>query len=611
MTAPTDPAARAAATERQKRIRRRRWLRTGRRVGLGLAAAAILLAAWVGIRGYAAVRELQEAGPLASALQADVLNGDGAAAALDARSLAGHTSTAVSLTGDVLWRAAEFVPWAGENLAVFRELVTATDSVAHGAVLPLVDVAATVSLADLKPVDSRIRLQPLIDARPEAARARAALAAGAADVASIDGSHLVPPLAEARDRLAGLLDGAARAADGLDRAVRLVPLMLGAEGPRNYVLLFQNNAELRSSGGITGALALVHTDGGSFSLARQASSTDLPAFSSPVLDLPTETRALYGVNTAQYIQDVNFTPRFELSGRIAAEMWRRRFGVTPDGVLSVDPVALGYLLAATGPIRLDTGETLTSENVARFLLKDVYTMYPKPLDQDRFFAQVTAKVFSALGSGRAAPQALVRALIRAGGEGRVLVYSARDAEQQVLADTSLGGALPVSSATSQGFGVYLNDGTGAKMGTYLSVGLSTGTAVCRNDRLPNYEVRVTLENTAPPDAAMSLPPYVTGAGGYGVTPGDILTSLSAYSTLGSYNLGVRRDGKPAAYQASPDGTYTLSRVSVLLKPGESTVLVFRFLGGEPGAKAVTLTGTPMPALAGVTSHEVACERAVN
>ena len=44
------------------------------------------------------------------------------------------------------------------------------------------------------------------------------------------------------------------------------------------------------------------------------------------------------------------------------EMYRRRTGTTVDGVIAADPVALSYLLRATGPITLSSGASMTAEN---------------------------------------------------------------------------------------------------------------------------------------------------------------------------------------------------------------------------------------------------------
>ena len=562
------------------------------RVGLGALAVIVALGAWVGIRAALAVNELQQAIPLATQMQQNIQAADGAAAAVAGEQLTTHADAAAGLTSDVVWRAVEFVPLLGPNLAVMRELAGTVDDVAQGGVVPLSTLASTIRLSDFKPVDGRIALQPMLDAQPAVAEAASALVRAEARVNAIDASSVVAPLAEARAKLASLVTTATSGVDALNRAVHLLPAILGEQGPRNYVVMFQNNAELRATGGIAGALALIHTDKGGFSLAQQASSGDFPKFDQPVVDLPVETRAIYGDNTAQYVQDVNFTPRFDLTGQIMREMWSKRFGLVPDGVLSIDPVALSYLLEATGPIALPSGDTLTSANAVQLLLQDVYARYSNPADQDAFFSSAASLVFDKIDNANVDPAALVKALAKAGTERRVFVWSADATEQALMEGTTLAGELPQSTEKLEKFGVYFNDATGSKMGPYLAVTISAGTAVCRNDGRANYDIKVTMANTAPLDAATRLPRYVTGAGGFGVPAGDINTTLTVYGSEGSFNLGVRRDGASVLFQPTADGNYPVSKMVFALKPGESTSLTFSFLDEKPGNKDVFVENTP-------------------
>jgi hypothetical protein len=573
---------------------------------VALGAVVIAAVAWVGIRGAMAVNELQQATPLAEQVRHNIETADGAAAALSGEKLARHAGAAAALTSDVVWRAFEFVPLLGPNLTVIRELAGTVDDVAKGAILPLSTLAGTIQPRDFSPVDGRINVQPLIDAQPAVTEAALSLTRAQARIAAIDSRAVLAPLAAAHASLASLVTSTSAGVDALDRAVRLLPAMLGNDGPRNYVVMFQNNAELRATGGIAGALALIHTDNGSFSLAQQASSADFPRFEQPVLELPLDTRAIYGDNTAQFIQDANFTPRFALTGQVTQQMWSQRFGLVPDGVLSIDPVALSYLLVATGPITLPSGDVLTSENAVELLLQDVYATYPNPADQDAFFASAAAAVFDNIARANVDPGALVAGLAQAGEERRIFLWSADAHDQEVLADTSLAGALPQSTHDRAGFGVYLNDATGSKMGPYLAVTLGAGSAVCRRDGRATYEITLTMANTAPPDAATSLPPYVTGGGGFGVPAGEINTTLTVYGAPGFFNLGVARDGASTQFQPTVDGNYPVSKLVFSLKPGESTSLTFSFLGEKTGNKRVSVEKTPFVYPLEMTDHRVSC-----
>ena len=178
-----------------------------------------------------------------------------------------------------------------------------------------------------------------------------------------------------------------------------MPTMLGADAPRSYLVMFQNNAEVRAGGGIPGALAVVNAKNGKVSLGRQASLSDIAGFNRQVLPLTQAEEALFGTNLAQYAADVTFTPDFERSAYLMREMWRLRTGQEVDGVISVDPVAMSYLLNATGPVTLANGKQLTADNAVDYLLHDVYMETPDPEKQNAIFADAASKVFAALTTG--------------------------------------------------------------------------------------------------------------------------------------------------------------------------------------------------------------------
>lgn len=587
-----------------RRSRRSAWWLVG-----GLVLVLIAAIAWISVRGLMAKQELESALPLAQAAQRQVVDGESDAAAASAAQLARHAESAASLTSDAVWRTAEAIPWVGPNLEGMRVMAASVDRVAAGAVMPLADAAGTIDLASFKPTDGRVDLKPLRDAQGPLKAASAAVddARSMVEGESVASADLIAPLADAREELTEVLVEASETVDALDRAVRLVPMMLGDDGPRNTLLLFQNNAELRATGGIAGALALVHTDQGAFELTRQANSQDFPKFDPPVAQLPLETRALYGDNTASYIQDVNFTPQFPLAASLAREMWKQKFGDEVDSVVALDPVVLSHLLVATGPITLPTGDTLTSENAVQLLLRDVYERYENAAEQDAFFAAAAASVVDGISGDKVDARKLIDAFIKSGEEHRILIWNADAAEQAVLEGTSLAGGLPVSTDEQQSFGVYLNDTTGAKMGPYLDVKIEAGAASCREDGRRNYVISVTLENTAPADAATSLPRYVAGLGTYGTPPGVIATSVLVYATPGSYNLGVARDSAPAEHHPTTDAGYTLSKIESRLAPGERATYEFGFLAGVPGDRAVAVRSTPFVYATEIGSLRVSCE----
>lgn len=539
--------------------------------------------------------------PLAKAVQNQLVSGDADAATASVDALVGHARSAVALTDDPVWAVYELLPWIGPNMSALRKSAAVTDTVASGAVQPLVGSADQIGLSSLQPVGGRIDIDAIIAAQPSVATARTAIESAVRQVDAIDTDGLVVQLADAVGTLKEAVHEADDAIVGVDNAVALMPPMLGADGPRNYLLIFQNPAELRAGGGITSALAMVHTDGGAVTLAQQASATDFRQFSTPAVTLPEETRGLFQDKAAQFVQNTTLVPEFELSGQIAAAMWADRFGTAVDGVLAFDPVGLSYLLSATGPIDINaTGDRLNADNAVSFLLSDVYARYPDPATQDAVFADVAKAVFQRISAGDIDQKKLLDAMIRSGQEQRLKIWSSRTDEQAVLAGTSLAGSLPTTTATATGVGVYFNDATGAKMDYYLSSSVSTTSQMCRDDGRPVIRVSVTITNNAPADASTALPEYVTGDGRYGVPPGNINTYVYVYGPAGpsdlsmaSIALGVDPGLEGASSRTALDQGHTVAEFPVELAPGQSRTMTVDFLAQKGDSEVVTAQITPM------------------
>ena len=578
-----------ARVGRRSRRGRRAWIS----IVVGLAVIVLGAVAWVGVRGYLAYQELSELQPLASSLKDKISSGDVKGAGGQAAAIEEHALAAQALTGDPVWRALELIPYLGPNLGAVRTISASAATLAVDVVTPLVAVSQTTNLGDLKPVNGRIDTTALAAAAPPLAAAAAAAQSATVDVLGVDQSQLLRPLASQMESATRLFDTVTDGVTGLSNAAALMPDILGANGDRNYIVIVQNNAELRATGGIPGALAMLHTSNGKVTLTRQTSTTDISQFAEPVIALPKGTTNVFGRNPALVLQDTTMTPDFSITARSVSAMWEQTFGDTPDGVISLDPVTLRYLLAATGPVLLPTGDSLTAENATALLLNEVYTKFPNPRDQDAFFAGAAAAVFAKISAGDADSSALLAAVTKAGAENRVFLWNANEDLQSLIAETTLAGIVP--PATTGAFGLFLNDQTAAKMDYFLETEIAMGVTGCRNDGKLTYVLSVTLTNTAPTDAAETFADYVTGAGQYGTPPGNIRTSIVVYGTSAQKGVWgeVLQEGQHADSFVTTDGDHSVVQATVELVPGESRTLTFRMLALQPGSAEMSLLVTPL------------------
>ncbi len=581
------PESRRSAAHRGTRSRTVLW------VVLALVLLLVFAVAWVGVRGVLAKKHLEAAVGDVDTLRTHLADGDGAAARTTAERLEDDAASARALTGDPIWGAAQYAPFFGPNLRAVREVSVVVDDVARGAVSPVAGVVGDFSPDSFSPKDGKVDLAPIEQAQPAVAKATATLTSAEKVASSIDTSGTLSPVTKAVDQLRNALSSVTQQAGVANRIVQLAPAMLGHDGDRKYLLLFQNNAELRAGGGIPGAVALLNVQDGRIHLENQAAGGSFGPYEKPVLPLDEETQGLYGAITGRYMQDVTLTPRFDTSAELARAMWKQKFGDQVDGVLALDPVTLAYMLKATGPVQLPTGDTLTSDNAVKLLLSDVYAKYPDPSVQDVFFASAASAVFDKVSSGGFNAKQFIAGLTQAAGENRLRLWSADAAEERQITGTAVAGDLPTETAQTREFGVYLNDATGAKMDYYLEKNLAVGSAVCRADGRSTSVVDVTLKSTAPADAATSLPEYVTGGGNFGVEPGKVRTNVLVYAPKGAIYLSATQDGKPVGVQPALDGDNAVVQAQVLLAPGQATTLRVAFLGDAANARAaVQAKSTP-------------------
>lgn len=561
----------------------------------------VLAIGWVAVRGIGAVSDLQQVAKDASQLKKSIGDGDLEGAKPIAESIAANAKSAHDLTSDPIWHAFTLLPWIGPNFAAVGEVADIADDVSDDALGPLLGVAADFDLAGLGFSGGAIDLAPFAQIQKPLGAASSALTEAQLRAQRIDAGATLPPLAEAVGELRASVTQAATVVGSLHGASVLLPTMLGGEGPRDYVLAMQNNAELRSSGGIVGSIALLHAENGKISLQKQASTRDFPPLETglPVSD---STTALFEDRPGRYLQNITSIPDFAEAGATLAARWTGRFGGEVDGVIAVDAVVAKHLMAAIGDLKFGPF-TATEDSVVDILLSEIYAAIPDPIAQDDVFAQAASGLFGAALSG-GDTHALLGALAESASEDRIRIWSAHEDEQTVLAASDLGGTIPQDDADATHVGVLMNDTTGGKMDYYTRASVATAVGTC--DGAATTQVRVTWTNTAPADAATSLPPYVTADGFYGVPAGSVRTLIAVYGPAGATPSHVDRDGSEDGVQTTVLGSRSVVQHEVLLAPGESTTITVEFQGEGAGERLTQVNVTPMIDSPKATREELRC-----
>jgi Protein of unknown function (DUF4012) len=564
-------------------------------------AALILLAALVfSYQAARTVLALRQAKNEAHQLSGEIRRNDLDAVKQTLRTIESRSRTARGHSDNVMWDAAGVLPFLGDDIEAVRVLARVLNDASDGTSEPMVSLLTRLDGDQLRDADGRLDLAAIGDLAPSMQQMSTALRGAADDVDELEPDRLLGPLADVTTTVQDQIHTALATAEGGETVAGLLPAMLGGSGPRSYLLVVQNNAETRSTGGLPGSLSILNARDGQLSLGAQRSVDDFDVLTQPVLELTDEERALYGDNLGENIRDTNLTPDFPRAAELMSALQERTFGAGVDGVISVDPVALASVLKVTGPVTV-AKETFTSRNVVRKLLNEVYQRLETREEQDAYFARAARGIFTTLITREVDSLKLVRNLGRAASQRRFLVWSSREEEQRQLAGHSVAGELPRDTGRVPQVGLYLNDATAAKIEYYLDYRANLRSAGCTDDGAQTLQMGMVLTSSAP-RRGFELSPYVTGFGRY-AGKGTIRLNLRIYAPTGGKLTELTANGEPVRIESSMHHGRQVAIVTMFIRARQEVRLsgVIRTRDGQSGDPELRWTPGVRTRTSGVTA----------
>lgn len=139
--------------------------------------------------------------------------------------------------------------------------------------------------------------------------------------------------------------------------------LLGVDKPMKYLVLFQNNMELRPTGGFIGSFALISFDKGRMTeiVVNDVYSADGQLKGH--VDPPEPIRIHLGEG-GWFMRDANWDPNFPDSATKIEWFLDKEINQKVDGVIAIDLSFVKSLLKISGPLNLsDYGKTITADNL--------------------------------------------------------------------------------------------------------------------------------------------------------------------------------------------------------------------------------------------------------
>jgi hypothetical protein len=159
--------------------------------------------------------------------------------------------------------------------------------------------------------------------------------------------------------------------DEVLRAALAAPDLLGATHPRHYLLVPQNQWDLRATGGYVSTAAILEARQGRLKLTGYQASDKVDdhrmGYAQPPLPL-----VMYAHFSNWFYRDANWSPDFPTSAGLLRYFYQHGRGLLPDGVIAFDSSILPPLLGLTGPVSVPgTNVTLTAQTAVQVLDENV------------------------------------------------------------------------------------------------------------------------------------------------------------------------------------------------------------------------------------------------
>lgn len=405
-----------------------------------------------------------------------------------------------SSTSGPIWQAATAIPLLGGTASSIATLADATGDVLASTTDLQRVLGGTEGTADL--------IATLPDLLSALGPIRAATLTARSSLDAIDAGGLLldvgPAIEQAREQLSAVDDAAGALVDhGAE-----IESALGFDGPRTYLVMLQNPAEARGSGGLFSAFMRLTLDRGTIRIDEANSRKVLDEEQIPIpRDIDPGERQLWGDYLTEWAS-FNVSPDFPTTAMLATAGMQAR-GTPVDGVIAIDPATVEAILAGTGPVE-HKGITIDSTNAYDFFTKGIYEDFPGFDDveakDDLALGLLYATVDSVLNRPLDLP-GLTSGLQASATEGHIRAWLPSVTEEAWLAELGLAHDLATLAPNAQL--AFINNATGGKVDAYVTTGLEIDQRLCRAvDEEGNGITQQTSTVTVTNDAPAVLPEYV-------------------------------------------------------------------------------------------------------
>ncbi len=388
------------------------------------------------------------------------------------------------------------------------------------------------------------------------------------------------------------------------------PYLLGMDSPRTYLLLFQNDKELRPTGGFLTAYAIMKVDKAKFEPVSSNDIYNLDAIYKPSIPAPDPIvkyiKGPYVLSKNLRLRDMNWSPDFKISMDMFSAAVKETGVNGVDGIIAVDTQLLENILRIIGPIGVPGFGNFSTEispecNCSQVIHElESYADVEGPIVWDPVSGKIVYKpknadnrkkiigplmnsvLANALGQPKEKLPDLVSAVFTSLIEKHVLFYMNDEKVEKSLADFGLGGII----RDYEGDYLHINDANlgGRKSNLYATEDVEQVVSIAK-DGTVTKTVTITYKNPEKHDGWLNsiLPTWVR----IYVPKGSELIASEGMETQGDTYEDLNKTVFSGFFQLRPEG---VSKITVKYKlPFKVTKTYKMLIQKQPGTNGFLYT----------------------
>ncbi|MDP2637632.1 MAG: DUF4012 domain-containing protein [Candidatus Levybacteria bacterium] len=187
--------------------------------------------------------------------------------------------------------------------------------------------------------------------------------------------------------------------------------MLGMESQKKYLILFQNNMELRPGGGLIGSYGVLKLNKGQIMGFSTHDVYDADDKLRGHVEPPFAIRR-YFPSEHWYLRDSNFNVDFAESASASSNFLYAETGERVDGVIGIDVSFIKSILQVIGPVIVsDYGETVSEDNIYSLVQMHADKKFAQGSIQSKdFLRSLFEAVLTKISKGKISPFSLAKSI---------------------------------------------------------------------------------------------------------------------------------------------------------------------------------------------------------